>query len=89
MSQFNLVFNMNGRRKVHEVTNLNVGSEFELEAVSEAGRVVLVSKVREGELPATVVAVGLVMTGGNCLKISLPGKLILSKRKSLWEVPFS
>ena len=49
--------------RFHGQTNLNVGSEFQLEAVSEAGRVVLVSKVREGELPATVVAVGLVMTG--------------------------
>ena len=28
-------------------------------------------------------------TGGNCIKIGLPGKLILSKRKGLWEVLFS
>ena len=28
-------------------------------------------------------------TGGNCLKIGLPGKLILSKRKGLREVLFS
>ena len=52
-------------------TNLNVGSEFELEAVPECGGVVLVAKVRsQGELPAAVVAdaaVGLGMmmqTGG-------------------------
>ena len=28
-------------------------------------------------------------TGTNCIKIGLPGKLILSKRKGLWEVLFS
>ena len=28
-------------------------------------------------------------TGGNCIKIGLPGKLILSKRKGLREVLFS
>ena len=27
--------------------------------------------------------------GTNCIKIGLPGKLILSKRKGLWEVLFS
>ena len=27
--------------------------------------------------------------GTNCIKICLPGKLILSKRKGLWEVLFS
>ena len=27
--------------------------------------------------------------GTNCIKIGLPGKLILSKRKGLWEVIFS
>ena len=27
--------------------------------------------------------------GMNCIKIGLPGKLILSKRKGLWEVLFS
>ena len=27
--------------------------------------------------------------GINCIKIGLPGKLILSKRKGLWEVLFS
>ena len=27
--------------------------------------------------------------GSNCIKISLPGKMILSKRKGLWEVTFS
>ena len=51
-------------------TNLNVGSEFELEAVPECGRVVLVAKVRsQGELPAAVVAdaavgLGMMRTGG-------------------------
>ena len=30
-----------------------------------------------------------VRAGGNCIKIGLPGKLILSKRKGLWEVLFS
>ena len=29
------------------------------------------------------------LLGTNCIKISLPGKLILSKRKGLWEVLFS
>ena len=29
------------------------------------------------------------LSGGNCIKIGLPGKLILSKRKVLWEVIFS
>ena len=29
------------------------------------------------------------LSGGNCIKIGLPGKLILSKRKSLREVRFS
>ena len=28
-------------------------------------------------------------TGMNCIKIGLPGKLILTKRKGLWEVLFS
>ena len=28
-------------------------------------------------------------TGGNCIKVGLPGKLILSKRKGLWEDLFS
>ena len=32
-------------------TNLNVGSEYQLEAVIEAGQVVLVSKVRKREPP--------------------------------------
>ena len=27
--------------------------------------------------------------GGNCIKMGLPGKLILSKGKGLWEVLFS
>ena len=27
--------------------------------------------------------------GMNCIKIGLPGKLMLSKRKGLWEVLFS
>ena len=27
--------------------------------------------------------------GTNCMKIGLPGKLILSERKGLWEVLFS
>ena len=27
--------------------------------------------------------------GANCIKIGLPGKLILRKRKGLWEVTFS
>ena len=27
--------------------------------------------------------------GTNCIKIGLPGKLILSQRKGLWEVLFS
>ena len=27
--------------------------------------------------------------GTNCIKIGLPGKLILSKRKGLWELLFS
>ena len=32
---------------------------------------------------------GLVDAGTNCIKIGLPGKLILSKRKGLWEFLFS
>ena len=28
-------------------------------------------------------------SGTNCIKIGLPGKLILSKRKGLWEIIFS
>ena len=29
------------------------------------------------------------LSGTNCIKIGLPGKLILSKRNGLWEVLFS
>ena len=36
-----------------------------------------------------VMGVALEGAGGNCIKISLPGKLILSKRKGLREVLFS
>ena len=32
---------------------------------------------------------GDVLSGGNCIEIGLPGKLILSKRKGLREVLFS
>ena len=39
-----------------------------------------------GELPDIV---GHVRPGGNCTKICLPGKLILSKRKGLRELLFS
>ena len=31
----------------------------------------------------------LLATVGNCIKIGLPGKLILGKREGLWEVIFS
>ena len=34
-------------------------------------------------------AVNTLRSGTNCIKIGLPGKLILSKRKGLWEVIFS
>ena len=30
-----------------------------------------------------------IITGMNCIKIGLPGKLILSERKGLWELLFS
>ena len=34
-------------------------------------------------------AIVVIVAGGNCIKIGLPGKLILSKRKGLLEVLFS
>ena len=40
-------------------------------------------------LPARGPQLGLPHAGTNCMKIGLPGKLILSKTKCLLEVPFS
>ena len=52
-----------------------------------------VSPVRRGRLllllVVAVVMPASVVTGGNCIKIGLPGKLILSERKGLWEVILS
>ena len=43
-------------------------------------------RIREGIMKAKE---GLEGAGTNCIKIGLPGKLILSKRKGLWEVLIS
>ena len=41
------------------------------------------------ELSVVAADLEVVLPGGNCIKIGLPGKLILSKRKGLWEITFS
>ena len=41
------------------------------------------------QLVTLLLEVKLERAGGNCIKIGLPGKLILSKRKGLREVLFS
>ena len=48
-----------------------------------------VPDVRAVPEPEGVAAARLATAGGNCIKIGLPGKLILSKRKGLREVLFS
>ena len=56
--------------------------KYRLEKIAEAERNRVVLEA-EAEAEAEAVA------GTNCIKIGLPGKLILSKRKGLWEVVFS
>ena len=45
--------------------------------------------LRRAHRPQLGVALGRLDPGGNCIKIGLPGKSILSKRKGLLEVIFS
>ena len=56
--------------------------------VSAPGLPTLVRVLQLDEVSLSVVLVG-GRPGGNCIKIGLPGKLILSKRKGLREVLFS
>ena len=57
--------------------------------VSTEDLIVVAMLVVEVEGIDDVAVVFVFHAGGNCIKIGFPGKLILSKRKGLWEVLFS